>query len=131
MSEISAVELCELDREEAARRIRLLTPGEQDRLWRAICAAHGSDAVWIYVVQAGSNGPVKIGRTGDVRRRLARLQHANGEELRLIGAWRAPPSMEKELHEDFADLRIRGEWFEPKHDLIAHARRLNIYEATG
>ena len=39
----------------------------------------------IYFIQAGENGPIKIGKTnGDAKDRLANLQIGNHEELKLL-----------------------------------------------
>lgn len=109
-----------------------LSPAEAREVWRHTCGQlTGADgAVWIYAVQAGVDGPVKIGRTRNVRERLADLQSANGEELRLIAAWRGVPKTEQELHAEYADLRLRGEWFVATPELLRDMRALDCYEGV-
>lgn len=64
-----------------------------------------------YFIQAGQNGPVKIGYTaGDPENRLRQLQGANHNDLRLI-YW-LDGNLEKTLHDALAPLRLRGEWFQ-------------------
>lgn len=65
----------------------------------------------VYLIRAGENGPVKIGRASDPAQRLSDLQTAHWETLRLIRVWEGDAAEESALHLQFADLRIRGEWF--------------------
>ena len=69
---------------------------------------------FVYFVQAGPGGPVKIGRAKDVDKRMAGLQTACPYRLQLLGVIECDhvSSYEAELHERFAELRIdRSEWF--------------------
>jgi hypothetical protein len=68
---------------------------------------------WTYLIQQIPDGPIKIGwsRTNGLRR-LAELQAANPNELRIVCIIEGR-EREAELHERFADRRIRGEWFSP------------------
>lgn len=79
---------------------------------------------WIYAIQAGENGPVKIGVSRDPAMRLATLQRSNHAELRGIAAWRDLAQMEKVLHKAYAHVRIRGEWFQPTPELIEEVTHL-------
>lgn len=75
--------------------------------------------VWVYFIQAGEAGPIKIGRSrDDPRQRLSALQTAHYETLRLLGVLQSDPEGEARLHEQFANLRIRGEWFRPGPGLL-------------
>lgn len=67
---------------------------------------------WIYFVQLGDSGPVKIGTARNVRTRLAGLQCGTIETLRLIAVIPGARDMEKKLHSQFDEYRLRGEWFE-------------------
>lgn len=73
---------------------------------------------FVYFVQAGDSGPIKIGHTRDVDRRIASMRTGNHEELRLrlvvAGGW----VTERELHRRFADAHKRGEWFHPAPELL-------------
>jgi hypothetical protein len=66
----------------------------------------------IYFVQAGENGPVKIGFAIDFPARLRELQCAQHVTLivlrKIDGAGRRE---ERALHKLFAHRHIRGEWF--------------------
>lgn len=76
----------------------------------------------VYFIQAGDNGPIKIGWTaGDPRARMASLQTGNPEPLRLLAY--APGTIEDEraMHERCASIRMIGEWFKPEPQLVAFA----------
>ncbi len=62
-----------------------------------------------YFIQRVPNGPVKIGRTGNARKRLAELQTASAEQLVIRGVIKS--DRERQLHEQFASKRMQGEWF--------------------
>src|SRR3954470_2408881 len=79
---------------------------------------------WIYFIQAGTDGPVKIGITRNPRRRLASLQQANAEELRVLGLYRCYRLEERQLHDELAPACIRGEWFEPTPSVLSLAASL-------
>ncbi len=71
----------------------------------------------IYFIQSGYGGPIKIGKTNDVWRRLGDIQTHNPEKLTILGVLDETPGMEMHLHVLFRDLRIRGEWYKPRHRL--------------
>ena len=65
---------------------------------------------WVYFIQEGANGPIKIGYTAaNPKGRLAALQTGNANPLRIV-TW-APGSFddEKALHARFGHLRMQGE----------------------
>ncbi len=72
---------------------------------------------YVYFIRAGSEGGIKIGFSTQPPRRLASLQTSNHEELKLIGSFRGTTADERELHQRFCHLKIRGEWFEPAEEL--------------
>lgn len=65
-----------------------------------------------YIIRAGSDGPVKIGRADDVAARLASLQTGNPAELVVVRIVDTPFDAEPLFHERFKERRLRGEWFE-------------------
>lgn len=68
----------------------------------------------VYFIQEGESGPIKIGHTNNIRMRLYNLQPGNPTPLRLLFMLEAPRGFERELHEQFAEHRIRSEWFRPQ-----------------
>lgn len=78
---------------------------------------------FVYFVQAGENGPVKIGWSQDVARRMAELQTANANRLTLIGFLRGRMEREAATHALFAHLRLEGEWFRDTPELRAFIKQ--------
>lgn len=81
---------------------------------------------WIYFIRSGEDGPVKIGRAKDPRKRLMRLQTGSSDDLVLETAMLGGPEIEKKLHKAFRRHRIHGEWFRPCVELsrlMAAARK--------
>jgi hypothetical protein len=76
------------------------------------------EPIYVYLIQQGTHGPVKIGLAKNPQKRLATLQQANPTKLHGIAAWRGLPFEEAMLHEEFADQRIRGEWFKPTPEIL-------------
>jgi len=76
----------------------------------------------VYFVQAGAGGPIKIGWTQDIDRRIAELQTANAHKLSLLGM--IPGTMEREaaLHAQFDHLRLEAEWFQNSPEIFDFIR---------
>lgn len=74
----------------------------------------------IYFIQAGLNGPIKIGVTTNLKQRIKDLQTSNPEKLYLIAAIYEHPELELYLHKQFKKYHIRGEWFEPGPDIFGY-----------
>lgn len=73
----------------------------------------------IYFVQAPS-GPIKIGFTGDWRKRRIALQSGNPERLTTLLVVPGERVDEQALHRAFAAHRVRSEWFAPVDELLAY-----------
>ena len=72
----------------------------------------------IYFIQAGQNGPIKIGVSDKPQERLEALQTAHYEELELLGVIGGGEDKEKEIHLRFSQYRMMGEWFKPEGGLL-------------
>ena len=69
-------------------------------------------AGYIYCIQIGDDGPVKIGFTGGKpEARLKQLQTSSPFDLRLVGYFNGDMQGEALFHEVFSECRMRGEWF--------------------
>lgn len=69
---------------------------------------------FVYFVQAGPGGPVKIGKADNVEKRVIGLQTGCPDRLEVLGVIECDDARarEKQLHERFSSLRIdRSEWF--------------------
>lgn len=70
---------------------------------------------FVYLIGSSSDGPFKIGKANNVKRRLAELQTPWPVKLLLIES-RAVPlaevlSIESRIHKTLAGYRMAGEWF--------------------
>lgn len=80
---------------------------------RVRCAANveqDPSSGWVYFI-ANASGQIKIGRARHFARRLSVLKSSNPGLLTPLGVARGGPIVEAALHERFAPLRVRGEWF--------------------
>lgn len=71
----------------------------------------GKAASFVYFIQSGEHGPVKIGLAQDPLRRMAELQTGNPEDLFLRHVVPGKRADEGKLHHRFREARVRGEWF--------------------
>lgn len=73
----------------------------------------------IYFVQPIEGGPIKIGCTSNINRRLAQLKSHYGRPVRLLGYLHGTERTEREMHRRFAHLRIgRTEQFQASKELL-------------
>lgn len=73
----------------------------------------------IYFIACQATNRVKIGFTkGDPDVRLRALQTGAPGQLVLMAVISGSMERERELHEQFADCRLHGEWFDPSDELI-------------
>lgn len=73
----------------------------------------------VYFIQAGDDGPIKIGYTaGDPEKRLRALQNASAVDLRLLATIEGDQKREVDLHIEFNEHNIRGEWFAPAAPIL-------------
>ena len=73
----------------------------------------------IYFIQAGKDGPIKIGYSKvGAKSRLATLQTSNYSNLSLLKTIKGDLKYEQRLHLMFEDSKIRGEWFKPTAALL-------------
>ena len=77
----------------------------------------------VYFVQAGEGGPIKIGWSQDVAQRIAGLQTAQAEPLRLLGTLPGTRLDEARVHRVLDHHRLRGEWFHPHAEVIRFPTR--------
>lgn len=79
----------------------------------------------VYFIGCGDY--IKIGMTmGPVQKRMKALSTAHHQELTLLAVIEgAEGTLEYELHNRFADLRGRGEWFKAEAELLAFIAEVN------
>lgn len=84
----------------------------------------------IYLVGKDFNNPFKVGRSGDVKRRLKDIQTYTPFPVKLIGEifveddgdFTVEDSLaEKEVHRLLSDYRVHGEWFQCSYESFCRA----------
>lgn len=80
----------------------------------------------IYFVQALTGGPIKIGYTENVWKRLNTLRSSNAQYLILLGVMEGDRQMERRIHGWFK--KVNGEWFQDSPQLREFIR-LNCEES--
>jgi adenine deaminase len=76
-------------------------------------------ASYVYFIQEGVRGAIKIGWANDPAARMASLQTANPRRLRALGLISGGPYDEMNWHMRFKDTRLSGEWFKRTNELVA------------
>ncbi len=80
--------------------------------------------MFIYFLQEGSDGPIKVGKTDQPWRRFNALQTGNPREvhfLKLAHVGDGASTLERQIHAFLRRHRIRGEWFHPHEDVYRSA----------
>ncbi len=85
----------------------------------------------VYFIRAGESGPIKIGSTVNMAKRLEMLQVGHHRSLKCILKLAGGEDLERKLHGRFRHLHIRGEWFRAGPDLREFIRGPRSDEATG
>jgi len=94
-------------------RLRREHMRENDDFLRRLMSYRPGIGDWVYLIQAGDDGPIKIGTSRDPRKRFVELQTASPYPLRVRAIGAGGRKTERHLHERFAGSRLHGEWFEP------------------
>jgi hypothetical protein len=84
-----------------------------------------------YAIQVDPDGPVKLGISQNVQRRLEGLQTAAPYRLKLLVAVPGFRETEKSVHARFQDARIGGEWFNPTPELLDFIHDLKTRDCTA
>lgn len=77
------------------------------RFWRS----EVRNPTFVYFIQQGEDGPVKIGTAKDPRVRLSELGCGNPEPLYIRAIVLGDRTTEQQYHHDWAQARLTGEWF--------------------
>lgn len=78
---------------------------------------------FVYFVQAGPDGPIKIGFTASLpKRRLNELVTASPFALRILGYVQGTINFERRLHARLKVHRTKGEWFAPHSEVLEAVR---------
>jgi len=68
---------------------------------------------YIYFIQMDRIGPIKIGFTTNIAKRILNLQVASPYPLNLLCLFPGNVDMEQKIHICYKEMRMEGEWFLP------------------
>lgn len=77
----------------------------------------------VYFVQQSPDGPIKIGATRSVVKRLKTLQTGSHVPLTVLGVVPGGFELESDLHRQLMDYQLEGEWFSPTPEVMAVVKR--------
>jgi len=79
---------------------------------------------YVYLI-GPTEGPIKIGHAVNVKSRLSQIQTGNWHPVEILHSasvpWLVAPSIETDLHVQFAERCVRGEWFDVPLDVLKPA----------
>ena len=78
--------------------------------WHAVTSQSGGDQR-VYFIQRGIAGPIKIGISASIKKRMSSMQTACADRLVLLAVCRGGRALESEYHKQFSSYRLEGEWF--------------------
>ncbi|ATW24152.1 GIY-YIG nuclease family protein [Candidatus Formimonas warabiya] len=73
---------------------------------------------YVYFIQAGYEGPIKIGSSNNVEKRLNSLQTSCPDKLMVLHFTTGGRALEKYLHKKFEKHVKHGEWFSPDQEIL-------------
>lgn len=126
LSGIGSAELELLVETEGISELDIENLEEMLKLWgiMPIVSVEGS----VYFIRSEKTHEIKIGFTaGRIEDRLRALQTSHPHKLQVLAISLGNRAHEKALHEKFASIRLRGEWFEPHPDLLTYISVLPSY----
>ena len=89
------------------------------------------DPGWIYFIQQEVSLLIKIGIARNAWTRMKNLQVGSPERLKMLGSFRGTGQTEADLHAEFADLYVAGEWFRPDERLLKRIEELKTPPLLG
>ena len=78
----------------------------------------------IYFVQMGLNGPIKIGQTKEINRRIQHLQNGNPYKLFLLATLPGGKEEERIWLTKCRKFKIKGEWIKPSFHVLDEILKL-------
>jgi len=88
--------------------------------------------MFIYFIVHDFGGPIKVGITQDLKKRLSTIQVGNPNEVRLM-AWinskdkETAKELESRIHKYWAGKKFRGEWYELNSEEVYDLIKNNFY----
>ena len=82
----------------------------------------------VYFIQAGVNGPIKIGASTVPQIHLDRLQQGNHEELKIVAEIPGEQNLEKKVRADLKAFERGRKWFNPTDEVLDYIEKMQLVE---
>lgn len=79
---------------------------------------------YLYLIHDTIQNTLKIGISANPKNRFRNIQLATSNKLVMLYALKGKAHLEKELHKEFADIRLASEWFEYDERIIERYKNL-------
>lgn len=79
---------------------------------------------YLYLIHDTINNTLKIGITANPKNRFRNIQLATSNKLVMLYALKGKAHLEKELHKEFAEIRLASEWFKYDERIIERYKNL-------
>lgn len=121
----NAIEQAAKQRNEIAKAALVETNRETiDKLLSARKSKRKAPKGFVYFVQGQCGGAIKIGYSVNPESRLKALQTGYPDTLVMLLMIPGDESIERNIHKEFEDCRLSGEWFKPVPVLIERIKEL-------
>lgn len=82
----------------------------------------------VYFIQAGANGPIKIGASTAPQIHLDRLQQGNHEELKIVAEIPGEQNLEKKVRDDLKAFERGRKWFDATDEVLNYIEKVQRVE---
>ena len=82
----------------------------------------------VYFIQAGANGPIKIGASTVPQIHLDRLQQGNHEALKIVAEIPGERNLEKKVRRDLQAFERGRKWFEATDEVLNYIEKVQSVE---
>ena len=82
----------------------------------------------VYFIQAGANGPIKIGASAVPQIHLDRLQQGNHEELKIVAEIPGEQNLEKKVRDDLKAFERGRKWFDATDEVLNYIEKVQLVE---
>lgn len=79
---------------------------------------------YLYLIHDTVLNTLKIGITANPKNRFRNIQLATSNKLVMLYALKGKAYLEKDLHKEFADIRLASEWFQYDERIIERYKSL-------
>jgi hypothetical protein len=106
------------------RNVEQKRQADRDRIAAVRDGEHKKRQGYVYFASAGADGPIKIGYSANPWARLNDLQNGSPQKFELLAVVAGKDADERSYHDQFASLRIQGEWFKRSKELLSLIKEL-------